>query len=68
LFCGFRREWRTFEGCAEGLKAHRSDIRCYIAERKRPQFMRESRLVNEGRHKIQVAGMRWIFEDQKAVC
>ena len=46
----------TFEGCAEGLKAHRSDIRCYVVEPETAAVYAGHSVQNEGRHKIQGCG------------
>lgn len=55
-FVDFVGSGGTFEGCAEGLKAHRPDIRCYIAEPQSAAVYAGNPLINEGRHKIQGCG------------
>ncbi|NCB51865.1 MAG: cysteine synthase family protein [Clostridia bacterium] len=55
-FVDFVGSGGTFEGCAEGLKAHRPDIRCYIAEPKNAAVYAGKPLVDEGRHRIQGCG------------
>jgi len=55
-FVDFVGSGGTFEGCAEGLKAHRPDIRCYLAEPESAAVYAGKSLVNEGRHTIQGCG------------
>jgi len=55
-FVDFVGSGGTFEGCAEGLKAHRPFIRCYIAEPENAAVYAGKPLVNDGRHRIQGCG------------
>lgn len=55
-FVDFVGSGGTFEGCAEGLKSHRPEIRCYIAEPENAAVYAGRPLVNEGRHRVQGCG------------
>ncbi len=46
----------TFEGCAEALKAHNKNIRCYISEPENASIYQKKEPVDEGRHSIQGCG------------
>lgn len=46
----------TFEGCAEALKAHNADIRCYVVEPENAAVYAGLPIKNEGRHKVQGCG------------
>ncbi|MDD4844530.1 MAG: cysteine synthase family protein [Anaerotignum sp.] len=46
----------TFAGCAQGLKAHNPNIRCYAVEPENAALYAGKKLVNEGRHKVQGCG------------
>lgn len=55
-FVDFVGSGGTFEGCAEALKAHDPNIRCYIAEPTNAAVYAGHSLKNDGRHKIQGCG------------
>ncbi len=46
----------TFQGCAEALKNHNKDIRCYISEPENASIYGKKEAVNGGSHKIQGCG------------
>lgn len=55
-FIDFVGSGGTFEGCAEALKTHNSNIRCYVAEPENAAVYAGHELKDEGRHKIQGCG------------
>lgn len=46
----------TFEGCAEALKAHNPNIRCYVVEPEAAAVYAGHELKNNGRHKVEGCG------------
>ncbi len=46
----------TFQGCAEALKKHNENIRCYISEPANASIYAKKEAINSGRHKIQGCG------------
>lgn len=46
----------TFEGCAEALKAHNSEIRCYVVEPENAAVYAGEPLRDGGRHSVQGCG------------
>lgn len=55
VFVDFVGSGSTFQGCAIGLKKHKSDIRCYLVEPENAAFYAGAAITN-GAHKIQGGG------------
>ncbi|MDD2218067.1 MAG: cysteine synthase family protein [Eubacteriales bacterium] len=56
----------TFAGCAEGLKKHNSDIRCYLVEPENAAVYAGHAVVNGGGHKVQGCGYAMDLPNVKA--
>jgi len=55
-FIDFVGSGGTFEGCAEALKKHDPDIRCYVVEPETAAVYAGKKVIGNGAHKVQGCG------------